>query len=80
MHTVLVPSEVGAIVTGVQEEITPSRLTATLYDLITALQDAVPAAAGPRRCGRVGCALVEALRRWSTRGPSSGSTLSRETP
>jgi hypothetical protein len=72
MHTVRAPSEVGARVTGVQEETTLSRRTTTLYDLLTVLQDAVPAAAGPRHCGWVGCALVEALRRWSTRGPSSG--------
>jgi hypothetical protein len=77
MHTVLAPSEAGARGTGVQEETTPSYLTATLYDLSTAIQDA---AVGPRHCGRVGCALGEALRRWSTCGPSSGSTRSRETP
>ena len=40
MHTVLAPGEVGAIVTGVQEETTPSHLTTTLYNLITAIKDA----------------------------------------
>jgi len=77
MHTILAPSEVGAIVTGVQEGTTSSPLTTTLYDLITAIKDAV---VGPRHCGRVGCAPVETLRRWSNRGPSNGSTQSRETP
>jgi hypothetical protein len=43
MQTVLIPSKVKRGGTAVHEEATPSRLTTTLYDLITAIQDVVGA-------------------------------------
>ena len=43
MQTVLIPSKAQRGGTAVREEAKPSRLTTTLYDLITAIQDVVDA-------------------------------------
>jgi hypothetical protein len=58
MHTVMTPSKVEAVETGVQKAATPSYFTTTLYDVMTAIQDAV----GPGDDARVVAIVVHLLR------------------